>query len=155
MIRTFVKENGTVVEQSSLNLDGCWIDLLQPDDTELQQASDGLGIALPSPNETALLSPNDRFYVEDGRIVLTITAISRDSEEYPQVADITFISTKDRLVTIRSVDPLPFQNFERYLKEQPNLADDGHGQLLALLTAFVNRLSEYVQVNGAIPSRYS
>lgn len=149
MIRTFVRENNAVVETPGVNLAGCWIDLLEPDEAELRQATETLGFALPSPNDTALLSPNDRFYEEDGRVVLTVTAISRDSEEYPKVADITLICTDKVLVTIRDVDPLPFKNFARQLQDQPSLSGDGRAQLLTLMSAFVNRLSEYVQANGA------
>lgn len=149
MIRTFMREQESVVERPGIDLNGCWIDLLQPNIAELQQATEALGFALPSPNDTALLSPNDRFYEEDGRIVLTVTAISRDSEEYPKVADITLICTDEVLVTIRHVDPLPFKNFTRHLQEHPELCGDGRAQLLNLMSAFINRLSEYVQVNGA------
>lgn len=149
MIRTFVKQENTIVEHSRVDLKGCWIDLLNPDDSELQQASEQLGFDLPSPNDTALLSPNDRFYVDDDRIVLTITVINRDSDDYPQVEDITVISTGSLLVTIRRVDPLPFTSFTSQLMEHPKLVDNAHGLLLTLLSAFVNRLSEYVQANGS------
>ncbi len=57
--------------------------------------------------------------------------------------------SKTRLVTLRASEPLPISRYATACAERPHNLSDGHHVFLGLLSAFINRLSEYVQANGA------
>ncbi|MEQ8508693.1 MAG: CorA family divalent cation transporter [Rhodospirillaceae bacterium] len=144
--RLVVVENSP--SQNALT-DALWIDLFNPSGAEIAQVEGLLGISLPTSEDTKLLAPADRSYQDGNCVVLTAAVLARDEELYPFIDDLTFVVSKTRLVTLRTSEPLPISRYATACAERPHNLSDGRHVFLGLLTAFINRLSEYVQANGA------
>jgi magnesium transporter len=149
MITSYQNQNGRLAVAEQTPADALWLDLFNPTDDDIKTVEAVLGIALPSTEDTKLLASADRSYSDGAYLVLTMAVLARDEDLYPFIDDITFIVSDQRLVTLRRSDPLPISRYARHAADKPQDLRGGRQIFLGLLSAFVNRLSEYVQANGA------
>jgi magnesium transporter len=95
------------------------------------------------------IEASNRLYEEAGAIYMTITIVTRLDTDLPESAQITFIVAKDRLVTNRYVDPLPFQRFTAFAERHPNSCTSAPMILAGLIEAIVNRMADVLERVGA------
>ena len=86
-----------------------WVDLLEPTAEEEALIEEQFHVAVPTREEMREIETSNRLYEEDGVLFLTATVVTQLDTDHPQNNPITFILTRDVLITNRYVVPLPFQ----------------------------------------------
>jgi magnesium transporter len=108
-----------------------------------------LGIDVPTREEMKEIEASNRLYEENGVLYMTITIVTRLDSDLPESSQITFILAKDRLVTNRYSDPLPFQRFIAYAEKHPGVCSSAAALLAGLIEAIVNRMADVLERVGA------
>lgn len=122
-----------------------WIDMLEPSPTEERQVEASLGIDVPSREEMQEIELSSRLYEEDNALFMTISVLHKATSDEPESSAVTFILTKDTLVTLRYADPLPFQTLTRKIERSPGLGGSGEAILMGLLDQIVDRLADIME----------
>ena len=89
----------------SLPVDIVWIDLFQPSREEESFLEGLLGIELPTREDMKDIEPSSRLYSDNGATFMTGSVLWKSDTDAPELADIAFILTGNRLVTIRYGNP--------------------------------------------------
>ena len=126
-----------------------WIDLIEPSPQEEQLVETTFGIDVPTREEMREIEASNRMYEEAGAIYMTITIVTRLDTDLPESSQITFIIAKERLITNRYVDPLPFQRFISFAERHPNSCTSSPMILAGLIEAIVNRMADVLERVGA------
>src|ERR1700704_4282548 len=98
---------------ADLTRSAVWIDLLEPTPEEEQALEAALGIDIPTREEMQAIELSSRLYEEKGALYMTATVLTKADTDRPQSAAITFILATNKLITLRYVDPVPFQAFAK------------------------------------------
>ncbi|MDX9688927.1 MAG: magnesium transporter [Proteobacteria bacterium] len=125
---------------TALPPDTIWVDLLSPTREEQSMVERLLSIEVPTRDEMQEIETSSRLYVEDGALVMTMAVLHRPTSDEPEAPSVTFILVNNCLLTVRYVDPVPFNQFIQRIRRQPSLALSGGRALLGLL----EQISEYL-----------
>jgi magnesium transporter len=125
-----------------------WIDLIAPTPEEEKLVETTFGVDVPTREEMREIEASNRMYEEAGAIYMTITIVTRLDTDLPESSQITFIMAKDRLITNRYVDPLPFQRFISFAERHPNSCSSSPMILAGLVEAIVNRMADVLERVG-------
>lgn len=125
-----------------------WIDLLEPDTDEEQRVEARLGIDVPTREEMREIETSNRLYEEAGSIYMTATVVTKIDTDRPENSQITFILTRDTLVTNRYTDPLPFRRYIAYAARHAAQCTSAIAVLAGLLEALVNRIADVLERVG-------
>ena len=125
-----------------------WIDLLNPTREEEELAETALGVDIPTREEMAEIEPSSRLYELKGSLFMTASVLHGIKDSAPDTDPVSFILTKDLLVTIRYVDPKPFVLFTEHLHAEPALASDPATVFVRLLDTIVDRLADELEQTG-------
>ncbi|QDP19364.1 magnesium transporter CorA family protein [Sphingomonas xanthus] len=126
-----------------------WVDLLEPTKDEEQFAEKLIGTNVPTREEMLEIEPSSRLYEKDGVTFMTMSVIYGIEEGRPSTDPISFILTRNHLVTVRYIDPDPFIVFADHAYADPSLAGDPLTVLVKLLDAVVDRLADALEEAGA------
>ncbi len=85
-----------------------WLDIHAADAEEVANVEAFLGFSLPSHDQIREIEISSRIYNEDGRTYITVLAPVGVEKEALKTLDITFILTRDRLITLRYGTAEPF-----------------------------------------------
>ncbi|MDP2734267.1 MAG: magnesium transporter CorA family protein [Hoeflea sp.] len=122
----------------------CWIDLLHPTPEEEDQAEALVGVEVPSRDELRDIEPSSRLYIEDGAAYLTASVVWKADSDFAEIADIGFVLSGQRLVTIRYAEPKAFTVFAANAhRELTGLG--GHDVVTRLIEAMVDRSAEVLE----------
>ena len=133
----------------TLAADALWIDLIEPTQEQEQLVESTYSIDVPTREEMKEIEASNRLYEEEGVLYMTITIVTRLDSDLPESSQITFILAKDRLVTNRYSDPLPFQRFIAYAEKHPAVCSSAAALLAGLIEALVNRIAAVLERVGA------
>jgi len=125
-----------------------WIDLLEPSQEEERAVERVLGIDVPTREEMSELEASARLYEENGWLFMTATLVTRLDSGAPENSQITFILGKDRLITNRYADPVPFRRFIAYAETHPASCASAPMLITGLLESIVDRLAESLEKIG-------
>ena len=125
-----------------------WIDMLEPSESEEKRVETALGIDVPTREEMSELETSARLYEERGWLFMTATLVTKLDSENPENSQVTFILGKDRLITNRYVDPIPFRRFIAYAETHPATCTSPASLLTGLLESIVDRLAESLEKVG-------
>ena len=125
-----------------------WIDMLEPSESEEKRVEAALGIDVPTREEMSELETSARLYDERGWLFMTATLVTKLDSDNPENSQITFILGKDRLITNRYVDPIPFRRFIAYAETHPATCASPASLLTGLLESIVDRLAESLEKVG-------
>jgi magnesium transporter len=125
-----------------------WIDLLEPTPEEEKSVEKALGIDVPTREEMSELEASARLYEENDWLFMTATLVTKLDTDTPQNSQVTFIMSKDRLVTNRYADPVPFRRFIAYAETHPATCASPATLLTGLLESIVDRLAESLEKIG-------
>jgi magnesium transporter len=147
MLRSFpVREaGGRSGPAGELPCDGTWIDLLTPTKEEERLVEQALDLSVPTREDMVEIEPSSRLYEENGALHLTASVLSGVAEGKPATVPVTFLLTKDRLVTVRYHDPRSFRAFIAHLERQPELCRSAASTLVFLLDAIVERAADVLE----------
>jgi magnesium transporter len=129
--------------------DALWLDLIEPTQEQEQLVESTYSIDVPTREEMKEIEASNRLYEENGVLYMTITIVTRLDSDLPESSQITFILAKDRLITNRYSDPLPFQRFIAYAERHPGVCSSAAALLAGLIEAIVNRMADVLVRVGA------
>jgi magnesium transporter len=92
-----------------------WLDLLRPSSDEERLVEALLGIDVPTAREIEEIEDSSRFYQKAESTYLTVTLLTRLEDGQPAGADVRFILTPRRLISVRYVESKPFRIFSNRL----------------------------------------
>lgn len=153
MIFAYVPRNGVVerIELAAgqpLPQDALWLDLFEPTPEETSRVQAALGIALPTREEMREIEPSSRLYVEGNAGYMTATVLTRSDEPNPTSEPLTFILTRNALVTLRYADPRPINSFAARIGRPAASCGSPEEALIGLVEAFVDRIADILEKVG-------
>ncbi len=118
----YLGENGitslTVNADAKIPPKTLWVDMISPTFEEENCIKSQLGISIPSREEVWKNQVLNRLYREGGVSYMTAAIITKQNLAHPGISPVTFILSKNCLVTIRSISPTSFQHFfQRIVRE--------------------------------------
>jgi magnesium transporter len=122
--------------------DAIWIDLHQPSREEELFIEGVLGLGIPTPEEMEQIEPSSRLYQENGGTFMTATLLSRH-EEGPTPTAVTFVLTKEILVTVRYANLRAFDVFA--LRAHDEETQSSSAALLGLWDAVIERSAQILE----------
>jgi magnesium transporter len=158
MLRTYGPGcDGSLIEVHAERIpDGAtWIDLEEPTREEEALVERCVGLNVPTEAEMGEIEPSSRLYERDGALYMTVSVLRGVEDGSPASTPITFVLTKDRLVTIRYATPKPVRAFEENARRQADLVRDAEHVLVGLLDAIIDRLADELESIGGDIERLS
>ena len=133
---------GEAIEPSR---EATWIDLLRPSKDEEALVENAFDLAIPTREDMVEIEPSSRLYEQEGALHLTASVLSGVHLGVPATVPVTFLLTKDRLVTVRYHDPRSFKAFISHVERQPELCRSAASTLVFLLDAIVERAADILE----------
>lgn len=130
----------------ALGDDVVWLDLVRPDRAEEHLAERLVGTALPTRDDLKDIEPSSRLYVEDNTVFMTASLVWQVETDLPELADIAFILSGNRLITIRYAEPKAFALFSAALLRMSGKCKSGTEMIARLLETIVDRTAEVLEV---------
>jgi magnesium transporter len=154
MLKTYQLQNGglkgtEVLEGGAIAPESLWIDLLNPSVTERAAVNALLGMEMPTRADMEEIEVSSRLYAEDGGLFMTALVISDANTDHPVADVVTFVLAREKLITIRYIDPQPFRSFAARLERSVVLAPKAEGVLNSLLDVIVDRMADVLERVGA------
>jgi len=122
-----------------------WVDLLEPTLEEEKSVEQFLAIEVPTREEMREIETSNRLYEEDGALYMTATIVTRIDTDRPEAAAITFILVRNKLITNRYHDPLPFRRYTAYAQRHAAAASSALAVLAGLLEAVIERSADILE----------
>ena len=126
-----------------------WLDLVNPDRGEEALAERLLGVPLPTREDLKDIEPSSRLYVEEGVVFMTSSLVYHVETDLPELTDVAFILSGNRLITIRYAEPRAFALFSAALLRVPGCYQTGAEMLGRLLETVVDRTAEVLEIGLA------
>ncbi len=149
MIVAYRSENGKLVPLAKGQpLEAAlWVDLYKPLPGQEDLVS-SLGIEVPTLADMEEIEISNRLYRENGVDYMTVVLPGMADTKQPISGPVTFIVTKDRLVTVRHHVPRPFETYsERADKVGPG-CDCAERIFLGLIEEIIGRLADLLEGSG-------
>lgn len=151
MITAYTKVDGRILDRRLAPGDPIpeqvvWFDLMQPTVDERESLGAALGVDLPTREEMREIEASSQLYVEDDGIYLTTPLLSKTETAHPQQGEVTFVLTRQHLVTIRYTDPRSFPIFAYRATKQPSLLATPEDGLLGLLDSIIDRFADVLEL---------
>lgn len=121
-----------------------WIDMVRPTGDEEAAVERLIGVGVPTHEDMQEIEASSRLYQEDGVLFMTATILTRSETEEPSSHPVTFVLTRDRLVTIRYSEPKSFEIF-RTRCQRPDIEHDAPALLVGLLDAVIDRVADIIE----------
>jgi magnesium transporter len=122
-----------------------WIDLVEPTAQEDAYVEGLLGIQVPTRDDLKDIEPSSRLYIEKSAVFMTASLVWRADGINPELTDVAFILSGNRLVTVRYAEPKSFQLFIAALGRAPDDLRDGSSMLARLLETIADRTAEILE----------
>jgi magnesium transporter len=122
-----------------------WIDLVSPTRDEERVVEECLGLAVPTREDMIEIEPSSRLYEENGALHVTANILAGVHADEPATVPVTFMLTRDKLITVRYGEPKAFQAFISHLERQPELCRSAATTLVYLLDAVVERAADVLE----------
>lgn len=148
MLTVYHADQGRLKPSEGVTVDApsaAWIDLFSPTAEETEQVGQVLGIALPTREDMEEIEVSSRLYLDSGAAFMTATLPSATHSDDLQLAPVTFVLTRERLVTIRFHAPRPFKVVPGHANRGGLECCDGAFVLVALLEAQIDRLADVLE----------
>ena len=143
------QKNKTILHQA------IWVDLLHPTKKEIVLIEDMLDLDIRNREEMQGIEPSSRLYKDNETIFLTATMIAKSDSSEPKSDAITLILKKEKLITVRYIEP---QAFSLFISQLPKLPTQYHQPLyliITLLEATIDRLADISERIGRSLDDYS
>jgi magnesium transporter len=154
MLKAYQQQNGglkgtTVEEGEPLPAGALWIDLLNPTVVERQKVGVALGAEMPTRADMEEIEISSRLYQENGTQFMTAMILAHVDSDTPLADAVTFVLSKDRLVTLRYIDPQPFRTFALRCERSSIQAAKPDMVLMQLLDIIIDRMADVLERTGA------
>lgn len=125
-----------------------WTDLFDPSAEERESAGRMAGVAVPTREEMEEIEVSSRLYSDDGVAYMTVTLPSNTDGDVPQLAPVTFVLTRERLLTVRYHQPRSFTTVPAIAHCGTLQCHDGRSVLITLLEHQIDRLADVLERAG-------
>jgi magnesium transporter len=122
-----------------------WIDLLYPSHDEELFLEQKLGLDIPTREEMLEIELSSRLYKNKDTLFMTADMIAQADSINPQSEAVSFVLTKNKLITIRYIEPSAFKLFVMQLHKFHVKHSNAIFLLLGLLEATVDRLADILE----------
>lgn len=124
-------------EEDLVNITPVWIDLVMPDDDQLEWANDIFGVDLPNPSELTDLETSARFYVADNGDIHLHSDFLLDFKDESRNVAVAFVLNEETLFSVRDKE-LPVFRLQRLrARAQSGYVSEAKDVLLDLYAAEV------------------
>lgn len=128
--------------------DTIWIDLFEPTIEEDKLIENFLNISIPTKDEMSEIELSNRLYEEDEAFYMTVSLPIKADTDEPEAQSVTFILTKNALVTLRYSEPKSFKIFSNKLEKQKLKFEQPHNVLLGILETITSRVADILEEAG-------
>ncbi len=154
MLKAYRQQNGglkgaMVADGEAIPADSLWLDLTNPTPEERRAVDSALGMELPTRADMEEIEVSSRLYQEEGGVFMTALILSNTDSEQPMADVITFVLAREKLVTIRYIDPQPFRTFAARCERTNLHATKAESVLLGLLDVIIDRMADVLERVGA------
>jgi magnesium transporter len=126
-----------------------WVDLLEPTLEEEQAVERFLAVDVPTHEEMREIETSNRLYEENGALYMTATVVARIDTDRPETAAVTFILARNKLITKRYHDTLPFRRYSAHVQRQSGVPASAAAVLAGLLESVIERSADILERVGA------
>jgi magnesium transporter len=159
MIRVFHHADG-IWQSSSWGEPGLpsrniWIDLVSPSADEIGAVQRHLSIEIPSRAEMQEIEATSRLYQENGAYFMTATAVTSPEHDNLESSAVTFILSDAFLVTVRYLNPKPFDAFAARIQKPGSGCSASTDLMIGLLELIIDRMADILEMHGAEVERIS
>ena len=92
---------------------------------------------------------SSRLYSEDGGLFMTALILANSGTEKPVADVVTFVLAREKLITIRYINPQPFITFEARCGRSMIGANKAENALMALIDVIIDRLADILERAGS------
>ncbi len=122
-----------------------WCDLYNPTREEEVGLERELGVPLPTREDMDEIETSSRLYLENGAAFMTAQVAFFGGQERLQAQPVTFVLVKNRLVTIRYIDPASFSILCGHAAKSPGMMATGQSTFLSLLEVIIDRTADLIE----------
>jgi len=159
MIRVFQRSDGhwqiDSWDKPELPSQNIWIDLVSPSTEEVSQVQRHFSIEIPSRAEMQEIEATSRLYQENGAYFMTATAVTSPEHDGMEASAITFILSAAFLITVRYVDPKPFDAFAARIQKPGSGFSSSSDLMIGLLETVIDRMADILEMHSAEVERIS
>lgn len=127
--------------------DAIWIDLLSPTVAEAAAVS-ALGVEVPSLADMEEIEVSNRLYREGALDYITAVLPGHSASNDPISGPVTFILTRQRLVTVRHHNARPFETYPSRADKSGPGCGSAHALFLSLIEEITGRLADLLESVG-------
>jgi magnesium transporter len=132
-----------------------WIDMLEPGRAEEALVERALSIEVPTRDELKDIEPSARLYTDGQAAYMTASLVVKAESDLPQLADVAFILTDSKLLTIRYAEPRSFALFKAAMHRIPGGCSSPAVMITRLLETVVDRTAEILEIAVARTDKLS
>ena len=159
MIKLFYRTDALWVcdacRQQGLPSRDLWVDLISPSAEEVIRVQEFLSIEIPTRAEMQEIEASSRLYQENGTYFMTATAVTSPEHDSLESSAITFILSEAYLVTVRYMNPKPFDSFAARIQKPGNSFSSSTDLMIGLLEAIIDRMADILEMHSAEVERIS
>lgn len=126
-----------------------WIDLLDPTQAEREQVGLALQLELPTRADMEEIEMSSRLYSDDASTFMTVSVLANSDTEHPVADVVTFILSRNKLITIRFIEPQSFRTFMTRCERSTVHVSSATTVLMALVDVIVDRMADILEKIGA------
>ena len=154
MLKTYQLQNGglkgaPIAAGDTIPAGSVWLDLLSPTIEERRAVDQFLNMELPTRADMEEIEISSRLYSEDGGLFMTALVLSNTDTERPGADAVTFVLARERLITLRYIDPQPFRTFSARCDRATVPASKPELVLTGLFDTIVDRMADVLERIGA------
>ncbi len=154
MLKSYQLQNGglkgaAVMEGEELLPRSLWLDMLNPTLEERRAVDRYLGMEMPTRPEMEEIEVSSRLYQEDGGIFMTALILSHTESDHPVADVVTFVLAREKLITVRYIDPQPFRALAARIDRGVVVASKAETILMSLLDVIVDRMADVLERVGS------
>jgi len=126
-----------------------WLDLLDPTQEERERLGRALQLELPTRDDMQEIEMSSRLYHDDTGTFMTVTVLANSDTEQPIADVVSFILSRNKLITIRFIEPQSFKTFRTRCERGSVHAATAASVLMALVDVIVDRMADILEKIGA------
>jgi magnesium transporter len=154
MLKSYQLQNGgvrgaVIAEGSEIPEASLWLDLINPTMEERRAVERYIGMEMPTRPEMEEIEVSSRLYQEEGGVFMTALVLSHTDSDHPVADVVTFVLARDKLITVRYIDPQPFRTFVARIDRGVVSANRAETILFAMLDVIVDRMADVLERVGA------
>ncbi len=132
-----------------------WVDLISPNADEVAKVQKLLAIEIPTRAEMQEIEASSRLYQENGAYFMTATAVTSPEHDSLESSAVTFILSEAFLVTVRYMNPKPFDSFAARILKPGSSFLSSTDLMIGLLETIIDRMADILEMHSAEVERIS